>query len=80
VLQLEAHLIAYPNPTTGLITIAGLPNAETDLTVFDSVGKLVARKRLVGSNSYIDISDLPNGIYFLKFDNRNNPVLKIVKR
>ena len=80
VLQLEAHLIAYPNPTTGLITIAGLPNAETDLTVFDSVGKLVARKRIVGSDSNIDISDLPSGIYFLKFDNPNNPVLKIVKR
>lgn len=78
--RLDAHLIAYPNPTTGLITIAGLPDAETDISVYDSVGKRMTRKRLVGSNSNIDISDLPNGIYFLKFDNPSNPVLKIVKR
>lgn len=53
----------YPNPANGFISIDLDHNAE--MQILDLHGKLVKQLTL-GSNQRIDVSDLSNGIYFLR--------------
>jgi hypothetical protein len=53
----------YPNPAGDVLYISNINDA--DVSVFDNVGKLVLKQRLIRSN-HIDISSLTEGIYFLK--------------
>lgn len=65
-LELESQLF-YPNPTSGKLQI-GLSQFG-QVKVFDASGQLMMikpRKSLSGS---IDMSTLPNGIYFLRIEN-----------
>ncbi|WP_139955843.1 T9SS type A sorting domain-containing protein [Flavicella sediminum] len=55
----------YPNPTTGLLTISDLYDAET-ISISNISGKLV---KTFEANNSIDISDLPTGVYVLQTDN-----------
>jgi len=53
----------YPNPTSGIVNLAGATNAH--VTVYNTTGMIVADyPGLVGQS--IDLSAQPNGIYFLK--------------
>jgi hypothetical protein len=53
----------YPNPTSGMVNLAGATNAH--VTVFNTTGMIVADyPGLVGHS--IDLSAQPNGVYFLK--------------
>lgn len=57
----------YPNPTLGLINLELNDPIESDIFVYDILGKLVLS--LAGNSSefqIIDISGLDNGIYFLQ--------------
>jgi len=54
----------YPNPTTGIISIAG---DQLDwVEVFTLGGQKLLRKTLSGTERQIDISEYENGIYILK--------------
>jgi hypothetical protein len=60
----KTAFIAYPNPTSGLISIR---NASTmDITIFDITGSQILKT--AKNTTQIDISDLANGIYFLQFN------------
>ena len=54
----------YPNPSRGEIKINGITN-NTQLEIFDLKGSLM-KKELINENNIIDVSNLRNGIYFLK--------------
>lgn len=54
----------YPNPSKGEIKILGINN-NTQLELFDLKGSLV-KKELINENNIVDVSNLRNGIYFLK--------------
>jgi hypothetical protein len=58
------NVIAFPNPTTGIVTL-DTENA-TEVSVFDTGGRLMFKNALDLQASSVDISGLPNGIYFLK--------------
>ncbi|WP_164076196.1 T9SS type A sorting domain-containing protein [Flavimarina sp. Hel_I_48] len=73
-------LIIYPQPTTGLISIAGLPFASSYRYQISGVnGELLQLGTLEDADESIDLSPFSNGIYFLKLDNQK-AALKIVKR
>lgn len=58
----------FPNPTTGLITIQH-PMEAKQLAIYDMMGKLVSQTKVEGSSqTEIDLSSMPNGIYFLRMD------------
>ncbi len=67
----ESNMLVYPNPTTGLVTIAN--SAPTDISVFNMTGSMVKAERNVVQ---MDLSDLPDGVYFLKFGNQNEQIMK----
>ena len=70
----EQSLIAYPNPTNGVVTIDGLTQG-TILRLYDKVGVLVTTIIASEEKMTIDLSHLQSGMYFM---NCKNKTLKIV--
>jgi len=68
----------YPNPTAGIITVELLlnENENATITVLDQVGKLIKVETITNTKSYVDISDLANGIYVLKIENKGKITMK----
>jgi len=57
----------YPNPNTGEFSIQSEGNANLNLV--NELGQLIRTLKLNASNNYkIDVSELPNGIYFVAGD------------
>jgi hypothetical protein len=65
----------YPNPATEAITISGLLNNE-DYLIYNYLGAEIM-KGSISDNEKIDIENLDNGLYFLKFI--NGKTLKFIK-
>ncbi|MEM6806586.1 MAG: T9SS type A sorting domain-containing protein [Bacteroidota bacterium] len=57
----RVDLSIYPNPSTGMIELTGLTSGK--LKLINMIGKVVLEKTL--SSSFLDLSELPDGIYFL---------------
>jgi hypothetical protein len=68
-------LNVYPNPTSNSIQITGLTKTEK-YKIYNVQGKEMSYG-VVSSTNKIDIQNLTNGIYFLKFDGGNT--LKFIK-
>ena len=70
-------LEVFPNPTSGMITLEGI--SLDRLEVIDIYGRILFSENRPDSN--LDISDFPNGLYFLKMTVGEQEVTKhIVKR
>jgi hypothetical protein len=54
----------FPNPSSTHITIETTPHSE--LTIFSNDGKELIRQKATGSQTRIDISAIPSGIYLVK--------------
>ncbi len=77
----DEAVVIYPNPTTGVLTIELLLENTSDIAnviVLDEVGKVVKRTQASNTKSYIDISHLANGVYFLKIEGNNG--LSVMKK
>jgi PKD repeat protein len=58
----------YPNPTSGKFVVEFENKSASEFTVFNILGEEVTRSDFeTGEKNYIDLSDHPNGIYFLRF-------------
>jgi hypothetical protein len=64
----------FPNPTTGVIEIVGLEDSDKEGAVFDAAGRLQLSKVVL--TVPIDVSFLPQGIYFLRTKQK---VFKFIK-
>ena len=62
----------YPNPTTGLVYLSGISNAH--VTVYNNTGSVVHTVKQSGTGS-IDLSELDNGIYFIRILSDDNTVI-----
>ena len=69
-------LIAYPNPTNGVVTIDGLTLGET-LYVYSSTGKYIANIIVSAEKMTIDLSYLNRGIYYLIIEGRTTKIVII---
>lgn len=54
----------YPNPTTGLVTVAGLFDAQ--LTIYNMAGSIVRQMKLASNNEILDFSGIARGLYTLR--------------
>ncbi len=64
-IQHDMKTNAYPNPSNGFVNL-DVENA-TEVVVFDQTGRLIMRVKLNIGKTNLDLSALPQGIYFLKF-------------
>ncbi|WP_282122257.1 T9SS type A sorting domain-containing protein [Algibacter mikhailovii] len=58
----DNSIVIYPNPSTGIINLKGPVNFQ-EILIYSITGKLI---KVSKANASIDISNLTNGIYFLK--------------
>ncbi len=78
----NSQFSAYPNPTTGIITIALKNSAGSidNITVTDILGKTVLANTVNTSNTTVDLSNLTKGLYFVKIQAEGLvKTLKVVK-
>lgn len=69
----------FPNPTTGKINLQGVENAEVEIV--NALGKIMNKFSFNGnSNSEIDLTNLPDGIYFISItQNQTTQQIRVVK-
>ena len=74
-----------PNPTSGVINVQLTMNNEqltgTKIQVFDIYGKILIENKTENSNFTIDLTEYPNGMYFIRLylDNGQSSTLKVIK-
>ena len=58
----------YPNPTNNIVKIATAKSYAPTIELYSLEGKLVFRKSYENANNFeMDISNLPRGVYLLRF-------------
>jgi hypothetical protein len=68
----------YPNPTSGILTIEGLPEShKSTIAVYSDNGKLIMKKSTNSRQEIVDISKQVSGHYLLII---NKQSVKIIKR
>jgi len=81
----ENLFIAYPNPSSDIVTVEGkiLESSELTLVLTDLTGKEVLRKKTADSSVYfketIEVENLPTGIYNLQIINQLGDLLTTEK-
>jgi len=71
----------YPNPTTNTLTIEGVSDEKTKLTLQDNLGKIIFERKIAtpGFNSEtINLEQFENGVYFIKISNSKEEITKKV--
>jgi hypothetical protein len=71
----------YPNPTNNSITIEGVSDEETQLTLQDNLGKIILERKISNSgfiSEIINLEQFENGIYFIKISNSKEKIIKKV--
>lgn len=80
---LNSSVVAYPNPTSGVITLNITDNTQgTVVNIYNVAGSLVSTSTYNGNvvNEKIDLSSFDNGIYMMIINSNNNVITKkIVK-
>ena len=74
--ELVLDISAYPNPASDYVNVhlVGIENAN--LQLLNSNGQVVQIHNMVTDNQMISLSELSNGIYFLKFEHNGRSVTK----
>ncbi len=63
----ELQALVYPNPGNGLFHIAFAEDQMRDIRVYDVQGNMVfERNRINGSETSVDLTEMPTGIYFIR--------------
>lgn len=71
----------YPNPFTDRIHIENIGLQQYELTILNSLGQTVKRTQVNNDNIIIDLSELKEGVYFLRIESRENArTIKMIKK
>lgn len=79
---LSGNMLISPNPTNGLVNITfNTISQNTKIELYNSIGALVLTEAMINKNNTINMSDLSNGMYFMKVleGNKVITVKKVVK-
>ena len=70
----------YPNPSNGVFNMTNINNKKINIAVYNLLGELLLNKNSEESNSTIDLSNKPNGVYILRVnDGKYTNIQKLVK-
>jgi hypothetical protein len=68
-IELDNGIKLFPNPSTDFIQISGLNKVEK-YTIYNIIGSEI-NKGIISNDDEIDVQNLTNGLYFLKFEDGN---------
>ena len=71
--NLNDEMVVWPNPVTRILYLKGTEKYN-QLCIFDQLGKVLVNT-VINSES-VDVSALKSGIYFFKFSNLSNSIVK----
>jgi hypothetical protein len=72
--------ILFPNPTSGNLTITGLP-ANAQISVYNLTGQLITDVQVKSNAVNFDYTELPRGIYFVRVQSESySGTIKFVKQ
>ena len=74
---------AYPNPTGDKVTVSidGPQNPDASLVLTDMNGKVITYVAIIDNKAIVDLTPLPQALYFVKYtDKYNTEVIKVYKR
>jgi len=63
----EEEFSVYPNPASSFVTVIASEAKQSQL--FNAYGQEIRNQKLIAGKNEINVSDLSNGIYFLKIGN-----------
>lgn len=74
-----ANVMVYPNPATDVLTIQ-LPSSieNADIVITDALGRQVHTASIAKEENTIQVSDLKQGVYFVKITNQDLSTTKTV--
>ena len=77
----EQQIGTYPNPVSGILTmnINTISPADLQINIYNTVGEIVASSKAVsftGGSITMDLSDRPNGLYFVRVMQESGSVTK----
>jgi len=76
--NLNEEIIIFPNPANNKINIILGMNKRSDITLFDVNSRLIYSKKSSEKRDVIDISNLSNGIYFVRVIGERSTIKKII--
>jgi uncharacterized protein (TIGR02145 family) len=78
--EVKAPIKIFPNPANNKVNLEILDYNNTTLEILNIEGRLLHTISLQSSNTTLDISDYPIGIYLIKVKSAtNNSILKLIK-
>ncbi len=75
--QIKDGILVYPNPSTGRFSIL-MEEEKSKLHVYSISGELLKFRDLAEGYNSLDLTDLPIGIYLLRFDSPTGQTIKKV--
>lgn len=60
--------MAYPNPTSGALTLFVADAQRFDYEVYNIIGQSVMQGAAVGEEAVLDLGDLKKGLYFISVE------------
>lgn len=77
----STELIAYPNPTNGIVTIANtfFNNSESHVVIINQEGKQIANFICAEKEIKYDFTSVANGVYFIKIFSNPTGATEVVK-
>ncbi|SMG29110.1 Por secretion system C-terminal sorting domain-containing protein [Marivirga sericea] len=76
----EIDFNLYPNPTNGELNLNGYTGTEQEVSVISANGAVVKTLKLsTARRQKIDLTDLKEGVYYLRFDSGKQSMVKIIK-
>ena len=76
--EINSEISVYPNPCKDFIRIKGLPAGNKTVQIFNASGNLVKSVQSYRSETKVDLSGQPAGMYFIKCKETDS-TFKIVK-
>jgi hypothetical protein len=77
----DEQTVAYPNPTTGNITINTSHFKNGNISLQHRDGKLIAEEKILGDTHVVKMDGLPEGLYFIRLsDSEKRKVIKVMKQ
>jgi hypothetical protein len=71
----------YPNPTNGIFNLQFINADFRKVIIVNVLGQIISSQEVMLNSSIIDISQFPDGIYYLKVvSDTQETVLKIIKQ
>lgn len=71
----------FPIPSKGIFTLyLDYFDSDTEYLILDALGKLLLQNRISSNTTQVDLSEHPNGVYFLKLkESSNQRIIKLIK-